>query len=414
MTNATLLDPPGVLPRPPHPAADEAAPDDFPAVARSLSSLIRDDADAAEQRGGLTPEVADALRSSGLYWMLVPTELGGGGADLHATIDVIEALSAADGATGWSFMANAVTTGFAAAYVGDVAADEMFGGTTMGLTAGMLAPAGRATVADGGFNASGRYGFGSGCEQADWMGGGFIVTDGGRPVLDAHGVPLMRIGYVPRDRVEFIDNWDVSGLHATGSHDYVIAEQFIGDDFTVNGSLRTPDHPRRGDLFRIGLVGCVSVSHAAFALGIMRRALHEVARIAVSKTRLGYESNVAANETFRREFAVHEASYRAGRAHCHDVFGAVQQSASSGEFPSDEQVARMRVTTTWLTQTAADVVRFCHMWAGSEAIRHPSALGRCTRDVLVATQHIMVDPASIAQHGAPLIAEWATDDLVDV
>lgn len=407
MTTATLTDPTAVISAP-RPSGN------FLAAARSLSRLIRADAEAAERRRGLTPAVADKLRSSGLYWMLVPTVLGGGGADLHDAIDVIEVLSAADGATGWSFMANAVTTGFAAAYVGDAAADTMFGGATMGITAGMLAPAGRATAVAGGFDVAGHYGFGSGCEQADWMGGGFIVMDHGRPVMDDNGAPVMRVGYVPRDRVEFIDNWDVSGLDATGSHDYVFTDEFIGHDFTVNGALRTPDHPRRGDLFRIGLVGCVSVSHAAFALGVMQRALHEVARIATSKTRLGYESTVSENEMFRREFAVHEAAYRAGRAHCHDVFGDVQDSAMAGLFPSDEQVARMRVTTTWLTQTAADVVRFCHMWAGSEAIRHPSVLGRCTRDVLVATQHIMVDPASIAQHAAPIVDEWVNTDLIDI
>lgn len=379
----------------------------FMDAARSITEIVRADAAAAERQGGLTGRVDQALRETGLYWMMVPRDLGGGGADMHQAIDVIESLSADDGATGWSFMANAATTGFAGAFISDTAADQMFGGATLGLTAGMLGPAGRATLVPGGICGGGRYSFGSGCTQADWMGAGMLIVSGDAPVVRADGTPLTRICYLPRNDVKVVDNWNVSGLNATGSHDYVITDRTIPDAFTVDGALVSPVPPRRGgDLYRVGLIGFITVSHSSFALGIMRRALEEIAEIASTKRRLGYPTTVADNDIFRSEFSSHESSYWAARAHCHDVFDDLQHTASAGRAPDESQVARLRATTTWVTQTAMNVAQFAHQWAGSAAIRNPSALGRCTRDILVGSQHMMVDPATMAQFASPLIASW--------
>ncbi len=380
---------------------------DFRASAESVSDLIRSEAEAAEHKGSLTEPVVSAFRDTKLFWMSAPTDVGGGGGDLLDAIDVIETLSAADGATGWSFMANSLTTGFAAAFVGDSAADAMFGGREPAITAGMLAPAGRAVLVDGGVRGGGRFGFGSGCSQADWMGAGMMLMKDGAPMMDAHGRPQTRICYVPRDAVEFLGNWDVSGLNATGSFDYLVPEQFFADDFVIDGSLTSPKPPLRGgDLYRVGLMGFVAIGHAAFALGIMKRALSEISEIASTKKRLGYTSTVANNEIFKRDFSQQESAYRAGRAYCREVFGDVQATVMAGGSPSEEQNARMRVVATWLTQVAMDVVRFCHTWAGAAAIRNPSALGRCTRDIHVGSQHMIVDPVSLAQFASPIIAGW--------
>ncbi len=378
----------------------------FLAAAASVSALVRTEAAASEARAQVTDAVADALRTTGLYWMVVPTEVGGGGGDLHDAIDVVAALSADDGGTGWSFMANALTTGFAAAHVGEDAAYAMFGGEKLALTAGMLSPAGRGALVDGGVRGGGRYQFGSGCAQADWMGAGMILLEDGKPILGQDGRPLTRICYVPRDQVEFLGNWNVSGLSATGSQDYLLAEGFVANDFTIDGALVTPTAPLRGgDLHRVGLITWVALGHAAFAVGLMRRALEEIATLASTKTRLGYPGTVAANELFQRDFVTAEARYHSGRLFCHEVFGAVQESALAGHTPNAEQVARMRACATWLTEVATDVVRTCHVWSGSAGLR-PTDLSRLTRDMFAGTQHMIVDPASLAQHGAPIVAAW--------
>ena len=384
----------------------------FLSAASSLAALIRSEALAAEEQGFVTELVADALRQTRLYWMMLPVEVGGGGGDMLAAIDVLEELCRADGATGWSFMANAMTTGFAGAFVGDSAADAMFGGAIPAITAGMLAPGGRGVPVEGGVRGGGNFSFGSGCAQADWMGAGMILMKDGAPIMEANGRPRTRICYMPRDRVEFMGNWDVTGLRATGSQDYVVPEQFFADDFTLDGALDSPEPPKRGgDLYRIGLMGFVAVSHAAFALGVMKRALEEIAEIASNKKRLGYTSTVANNEIFKREFTHNESLYRAGRAYCYEVFGEVQATVLGGGSLSAEQNGRMRIVATWLTQLAMDVTRFCHVWAGATAIRNPSALARCIRDMHVGSQHMIVDPISLAQFAPAVMAPWTAPHI---
>ena len=379
----------------------------FLALAKDLSGLIVSEASAAEEQGFVTNPVADAFRQTRLFWMMLPVEVGGGGADMLSALDVIEELSRADGATGWSFMANAMTTGFAGAYVGDSAADAMFGGAVPAITAGMLAPGGRGTPVEGGIRGGGKFAFGSGCAQADWMGAGMILMKDGAPIMEANGRPRTRICYMPRDRVEFLGNWDVTGLRATGSQDYLVPEQFFPQDFTLDGALDSPDAPKRGgDIYRVGLMGYVAVSHAAFALGVMKRALEEIAEIASTKKRLGYASTVANNEIFKREFAQHESAYRAGRAYCYEVFFAAQHTVLEGGTLSAEQNARMRIVATWITEVAMNVTRFCHVWAGASAIRLPSPLARCISDMHVGSQHMIVDPVSMAQFAPALIEPW--------
>jgi len=46
-------------------------------AARSITEIVRADADAAERQGNLTGRVDQALRETGLYWMMVPRDLGG-------------------------------------------------------------------------------------------------------------------------------------------------------------------------------------------------------------------------------------------------------------------------------------------------------------------------------------------------
>src|SRR6516162_1313716 len=95
-------------------------------AATSLAPLIDGEAAAADAAGTLTQPVVSALGDAGLVGLMVPRSLGGTEADAVTTLLVFEELSRADGSTGWSFLANATTTAFAAAYTGDAAVKEMF------------------------------------------------------------------------------------------------------------------------------------------------------------------------------------------------------------------------------------------------------------------------------------------------
>src|SRR5262245_57404707 len=99
--------------------ADDTATDTAPDLAdraRSLRTLIEADAEAAEASGTTTQPVVDGLAEQELFWVMVPRACGGLEAPIATSLAVFEELAFADGSTGWSAMANATSSAFAALY----------------------------------------------------------------------------------------------------------------------------------------------------------------------------------------------------------------------------------------------------------------------------------------------------------
>lgn len=379
---------------------------DHLARAKSVGRLVEQEADAIERDRTITRPVYEALAEAELFWTLVPRELGGLGLGIVEAFEVIEEISRADGSTGWALMANSCSTAVAVGFMNETGVREMFGGPDRGITAGMIMPTGKGVAVDGGFRVTGRYQFGSGSAHASWIGAGFvIVDDNGEPVLDANGDPQCRISFLPRDEVEFLGNWDVMGMVGTGSYDYLVDGKFVPDKYTMETFSTTP--VRSEPVYQLGLLGIGVGGHAPVALGLAKRALEEIANIVVNKVRPGYPTVVGDSDLFRWEFAKFDALYRAARSYTYEVYGDAEATAAAGGEISDEQRARMRQVATWTQEVASDVVGFAHRWAGSGTVRNPSALGRCTRDAAVATQHMLVDRMSLVEAAGPILAGYA-------
>jgi len=369
--------------------------------ARALTPLIEAEAAASEREGTMTAAVVDALRDAGLFWLLVPTELGGSEADVVTSLAVFEELAYADGSTGWSAMANATTSCFAAIYTGDEAVQAMFG-DHLGIHAGMLGPIGEAHRVDGGYSVSGRYQFGSGCGHADWVGSGAMEMVDGEPGVSELGLPAMRVFFVPRDQVDFRGNWNVLGLAGTGSYDYAVEGAVVPEAFSF--SLLEAVARRGGPGYGIGLFAITAIGHAAFALGVGRRAVDEVLAIARSKQRLGADP-VAGQQIFQHDFAMHDAAMRAARAYVYESFAEVEAAVLSDGMASIEQQQRVRQCTTYATRVAADAARFAYTWAGSSGLRSPSVVQRCFRDIHAGTQHLYVDNNTLTGYTQARLAD---------
>ncbi len=374
---------------------------------RELTPLVEAAADRTEELGTLPDDIVDAVADVGLFWVLVPKELGGGEVDVRTALAVFEELSYADGSTGWSVMANATSSCFASIYTGDEAADAMFGtalrdGRRPPIHAGMFGPVGSVTTKEGGIVLDGSYSFGSGCGHADWFAAGGMVTVDGEPGVDEYGLPDMRVAFVPRDHVEVTGNWEVLGLSGTGSYDYRVTAEDVDEPFTFR--LLTCSPQRGGDLFRIGLFALTALGHAGFALGVGRRAVDEILAIARTKQRLGGEP-IADQQLFQHDLAMHDGAMRAARAAVYEAFEAAEAALADGGVPTNVQQQRMRQATTYATRIAADAARFAYTWAGSTGLRQPSVVGRCFRDISAGTQHLFVDNNTLTGYAQAMIAE---------
>jgi alkylation response protein AidB-like acyl-CoA dehydrogenase len=210
----------------------------------------------------------------------------------------------------------------------------------------------------------------------------------------------MRVAFVPRGHVEFLGNWDVLGLQGTGSYDYAIIDEHVAPEFTFP-LLEAVAH-RGGALYGFGVLGITSSGHSGFALGVAKRSLEELVQIVQGKSRMG-ATPVSEQQLFQHDLGYHDAALRSARALVFDEFGSIEVDLVAGREPGPEARQRLRQTTTYVTRVAADVVRFAYTWAGSNALRQPSVLGRCFRDMHAGTQHVFVDNNTFVDAGVMLL-----------
>jgi alkylation response protein AidB-like acyl-CoA dehydrogenase len=360
--------------------------------ARMLAPAISAAAEATEANGTMLPAIVDQVKQAELFWTLVPTEVGGLGADILTALRVTEELSRADGSTGWSVMANMSVTGFTGGWGTDAAVKTLFQGDQRSVIAGMFAPMGKVEAVEGGYRARGTYSFGSGTGHADWIGGGAKAQD--------ENGDYELIYLVPRDQMIFQGGWSVLGLEGTGSYDYEIPEQFVSEDFALR---RVGGAMRRGQATQaLGLQIMGSSGHAGVAMGIARRALEELYQVLSNgKTRPGV-APIIDQQLFQHEFATAEAKFASARAYCFEVFGNALNTVQGGDPYTELEYQRIRQASTWITRVAMETVEFAYTWSGSKGLREPSPLARCLRDMHAATQHVYIDPTTMV-YAAPVV-----------
>ncbi|MBV9951979.1 MAG: hypothetical protein JO291_08510 [Acidimicrobiia bacterium] len=374
---------------------------DLLSIARSLRPVVEREADASDRGLTMSAPVDEALAASGLNHLQVPKELGGFEADVDTTLDVLEEVAHQDGSIGWTFMANANATAMCSMFDPDVAR-AMLEGRPEVVCAGQFVSRGKAQRADGGFTVQGRFQFGSGSSRATWIGGGALVRDArGEVERNESGIPRVLAFVVPRDTVELTGNWDVMGLRGTGSFDYTISEQFVeaGRTFWLfEGEPRSG-----GGVYRLGVVGFAGIGHAAWALGVARRALDEIQRILSSgRARIG-GGEMRDEQVVQRALSQNVLALRSVRLLVHDTIGRIVEALDAGDPMTKAMQDELVSAVAYETSTCLDVVRWAYMTSGSAGLRNPSVLQRCFRDMSVGAAHLYVDPRCHDEMGKGLL-----------
>ncbi|HKT78353.1 MAG TPA: acyl-CoA dehydrogenase family protein [Sphingobium sp.] len=370
---------------------DSIAAQSLPDRARALFDLIDAEAENIERSGTVTEPVVTALKDSGIFDMMLPRELGGSDVDVLTALEVFEEITRANVAAGWVALVNATVAASAATYVSDEAAQQIFGDGKAILAGAFSAGGGTIKPTEGGYIFEGRFRFGSGIGHANWVAGNAPVLDeAGEPLLGPGGIPLRRIVFVPRDKVELRGNWgDVMGLKGSGSYDFDVVETFVPEGFTF--LLNGDEVKRNKPLGHFGVGGLIAIGQAGFPLGAAQRALDEIRAMAPKRARMGHSEPIGNQQMFQYGYAFHESALEAARSHVRDIFAKTAAYAAEHDAPPPvADYLRLNQATCYAHRVAMEVIRFCFSWAGSQAI-HPCALERIFRDMETANQHLFYD-----------------------
>jgi alkylation response protein AidB-like acyl-CoA dehydrogenase len=354
--------------------------------ARELIPLLDRTGDRIERERCIPDDVLDALHDARMFRLLIPRSLDGEEVEPAVLFEVIEAIAQGDASVGWC-MGQGSGVSMGAAYLKPEIAQIVFGDKRAVVATGPHNNAAKAMICDGGYHATGTWGFASGSPQAAWMYGHCRVHDrDGKMRLNASGEPLeYRTMIVPKSSVAMADDWNVMGLKGTGSVSYSMTDLFVPDDLTFT---RESDTERReaGPLYRFSMFNMFGIGFSGAALGIARRALDDFIKLAMTKKPYAATTLLADNNQIQSQVGLSEARLQSSRIYVIETFRKLYKAIEQGlRFNQQMRIAN-RIVTCYAIQQAREVMNFVYHAAGATAIFETNPFERRFRDLNTVTQ----------------------------
>ncbi len=363
---------------------------------RALAPSIRAAADEIEKAGRLTDEIVYALKQADVFGMAIPTEMGGPEADPMTQLEIVEALSIADGSVGWVAMIGS-DGGYYAAHLSAEAADEIYADPNA-ITASTLVPRGQARHVEGGYRVSGKWSFGSASLHAEWFVGGCLVVDDDGPVKTSAGHPTVRMMFFPRGDCLVHDNWQTTGLAGSGSNDWSVDDVFVPEARSF--SLFEP--PRfKGPTYAYPWF--VVANAPGVSLGIARASIDTLGELAANKVIMPGGKRLQDDLLVQTAVGRAEAELGAARAYIYDATAAIFETVSAGDEATLEQRAAYRLAGINAFRASKSVVSRMYEAGGGSALYSKSLLDRQWRDISTITQHAFANERVYGEGGRAMM-----------
>jgi indole-3-acetate monooxygenase len=382
-------------------ADDQRLPADVEAqapvqAAAALRSVIRAYHDELDREQRLPKALVEQFHAAGFYRLVRPRELGGLQADPLTYLRTVELLSESSGSVGWNLcnnnIAQLVTLGLP-----DGGIREIYGqGGDVAVAGTAVQGGGRAIPVDGGYRVTGRWPFGTGCQESPWMLGSFQILDGDQVRLSPDGASVYWRGVFHRAETQIVaGSWDVSGLRATGSFDWTVDDVFLPERRTMVHAGVPLDNQWShwpGVSYALPAQVWVGPHHSAVITGIARAGIDALIELAVEKTPRGRTSRLCDNPQVQDAIGRADAILNAGRAYRSATITEVWNTIAGGEDTTLEQRARCRLAAVHAADCAREAMDLVYRQGGSTSYRRESRLAECWRDLQVVGQAVTVMP----------------------
>jgi len=366
--------------------------------ARELAPLIAGAADRIEHDRAIPDEVLSSLHDRQLFRLLLPRAFGGGEVEPAVYLAVIEEIAKADASTAWC-LGQACGGSIAAAYLRPEVAREIFGDPRAVVASGPSF--GAAIAVEGGYRATGGWGFASGNKHAGWLAAHCLVREAdGTPRLEADGTPAERTFFFGKDKATFTDIWQVIGLRGTGSDKFAINDLFVPADYSYTREAAA-DRRETGPLYRISSYHMFGVGFAGVALGIARATLDDFITLARDKTPTNAPQKLRDNAAVQFKVGLAETRLRAARAFLEQILREIWDVVGAGGNATLDQRASLRMAITNASQQSREVVDTAYHAAGTTAIFAGNAFERRFRDMHTVSQQVQAHSSNfelIGQH----------------
>jgi len=380
---------------------------------RALGPTLRERALAAERAGRHSDETIADLAATGAFDIGSPAEFGGAELSVREQLDVVSEVSKWDGSVGWTVWAGASTNwipaGMGPRVIEEVYAPDWAGPRTAG-SSHFPASRGRVKRVEGGWEISGGpWTFGSDALWAPFTNLGCIADEGDGPFLVGLQVPI--------DEFEFLDDWNVAGMRATGSvsitlkTEQLFVPDYRGIDFRelTSGAIQSG---LAGSLWKAPTLGWAFSTMAGMSIGIAEGALERFLERSAGRPIRGttYKNQLEAPLTHLMLTEVHSKIQSAklmtqANAAETDRLGelALAGTPADGEYMQLFS-ARVLAETAYAAKWCAEAIELLQRNSGSTAIMDFEPIQRSWRDARIVTLHGALNLEALSENYGRLLA----------
>lgn len=357
---------------------------------RELLPHIRANAERAESERAVPREVTASIAQTGLFRIFQPGRYGGYEGRLEPFFEAVAAIGGACTSTGW--VAGVLGTHqWVLAQFPEAAQDDVWGDDPGALLTGSAAPGDVwAEPVAGGYRVTGTWRFCSGSNHVTWhFGNASIPGPNGT-------APSRALVLVPAKEIEFIDNWNVTGLAGTASCDGIARGIFVPEhrvlpmDALIAGS--TPgQNANPAPLYRLPNATVVALGIAAPPIGATAATLASFITYAQMKERTGGNQGDTRKlwESPTLQLRLADASARMDAMHSliYADLEAVQAGVNAGNLSVATRV-RMRRDLAYAVHSCTRVMGAIYESSGTDVLFPPNPIERAWRDVNAAAKHV--------------------------
>lgn len=377
--------------------------------ARELVPVLRERAAQAAQAGRLPEATIADFHEAGFFRILQPARWQGLELEPKDFFEVQMILAEGCMSSAWVLGVVAIHN-WQLALFDDRAAQDVWGQSSSVLISSSYMPVGKVERVEGGFRLSGRWGFSSGSQHCQWAFLGALV-----PPETPGGAPDYRTFLVPCSDYQILDNWNVMGLEATGSHDVRVDNAFVPEYRThraADGFMQQSpgNQVNTSALYRLPFGQIFVRAVSTSAIGALQGAVdhfiaHNRARVAVNDGRKVLQDPAAQSALANAMVCVDE---------CRTVllrnFELMLGSARDGT-PLDMQLrVKMRYDSALVVDRCAKAVAELMFNSGASTIFRDHPINRAFRDIHTGRAHVANSPAKYAWNlGAVSMGQDSTD-----
>ncbi|MFI7000421.1 acyl-CoA dehydrogenase family protein [Nocardia sp. NPDC050175] len=366
-------------------AAGARQPDLLAAAGRLVPTLA-EQAEKGERLRRVTDEAAQALRAAGMFRLGTPSCFGGYSAGVRTCMEVTAELARGDASSAWIAM---VYTGgsLIAGLMDERAQEEVWGADSDAALVATLTPSGSSVAVDGAITVSGRWGFASGVDHAQWAVLAVAPAAADQPPL---------IVLVPLADLTVEDTWHVAGMAGTGSNTLVADEVLVPAHRIINmGGVLAGAYAEHAEeaRFRVATSSQLALTVVAPMLGMARAALELTIRTAQRKP-MSLTTYPRLADSPSVQLAVADAASLIDTAHLHAYRAAddLDRAAEAGRQLTVAERARVRMDTGVAAVRSREAVDRLVSVNGAGGFAMSNPLQRIWRDIGTASRHGVVNP----------------------